>query len=228
MNGAIALLHETPILAGLEERTLTRLAGASALVEVPPETDLFRRGEQAAWLHLILRGLVALTTSTCPSEAAVIEILAPGEFFVLAAVLLRAPYAVAARSLRTARLLRIDAVQLRDAAADDPGLAQRLTREVARQYRCMLDQVADLKLRSAPQRLARHLVALIRGPMTETAEVYLPYDKRLLAARLAMQPEHLSRAFATLRRHGVVTHGLYVRIADPARLAAFAAVDGDM
>jgi CRP/FNR family transcriptional activator FtrB len=54
----------------------------------------------------------------------------------------------------------------------------------------------------------------------------LPYDKRLLASRLGMTPEHLSRAFASLRRHGVNTgHGRIVILNNPAALTAFARQD---
>ena len=42
--------------------------------------------------------------------------------------------------------------------------------------------------------------------------VTLPVSKRVLAGRLAMAPENLSRAFAALRDHGVVVHGTSVTL----------------
>lgn len=50
-------------------------------------------------------------------------------------------------------------------------------------------------------------------------------DKQLLAGRLGTTPEKLSRAFATLRAHGVRTSGAQVRLEDRSRLAAFADPD---
>ncbi len=46
----------------------------------------------------------------------------------------------------------------------------------------------------------------------------LPFDKRLLAARLGCRQENLSRAFAALRGFGVETHGARVILHDIARL----------
>jgi CRP/FNR family transcriptional regulator, dissimilatory nitrate respiration regulator len=46
----------------------------------------------------------------------------------------------------------------------------------------------------------------------------LPQDKVLIAARLNMQPETLSRVLARLRTHGVTTTGNRVVIEDVERL----------
>jgi CRP/FNR family transcriptional activator FtrB len=85
-------------------------------------------------------------------------------------------------------------------------------------------QVKDLKLRSSTQRLGCYLLALAREQNVE-GEFRLPYDKRLLAGRLGMTPENLSRAFASLREYGVETHGSRVALHNPAALEAFAAPD---
>ena len=52
-------------------------------------------------------------------------------------------------------------------------------------------------------------------------EVRLPSERQLVAARLGMTPESLSRAFARLRPFGVVGHGQSVQIKDPKRLRTF-------
>jgi hypothetical protein len=50
--------------------------------------------------------------------------------------------------------------------------------------------------------------------------VHLPVEKALIAARLGMQPETLSRGLARLRRVGVVVHAREVEIPDVAALRA--------
>ena len=47
-----------------------------------------------------------------------------------------------------------------------------------------------------------------------SAVVALPYDKSLIAHRLGMKPESLSRAFARLRGQGVTTDGNRVLVND--------------
>jgi hypothetical protein len=53
----------------------------------------------------------------------------------------------------------------------------------------------------------------------------LPFDKRLLAARLGCRQENLSRAFAALRGFGVETHGARVTLHDIAKLQDYAVPD---
>src|SRR5581483_6477545 len=95
---------------------------------------------------------------------------------------------------------------------------------LSRHYRMMVRQVKDLKLRTTAQRLGAFLVGLARE-QPDPRRLILPYDKQLLAGRLGTTPENLSRAFATLRAHGVRTSGARVRLEDVDRLAAFADPD---
>mgnify|MGYP000870833733 FL=1 len=53
----------------------------------------------------------------------------------------------------------------------------------------------------------------------------LPYDKSLIAGRLGMKPESLSRAFARLRESGVTVRQNHAAISSVADLRAFAEED---
>jgi hypothetical protein len=55
--------------------------------------------------------------------------------------------------------------------------------------------------------------------------VTLPYDKVLIAARLGMKPESLSRAFARLREFGVRVKQNHAALADVAKLRDYVEED---
>ena len=80
----------------------------------------------------------------------------------------------------------------------------------------LISQVETLKARSGVQRVAEFLLELAEDEAGrgEGRRVTLPYNKALIAARLGMQPETLSRAFARLREHGVTIDSSTARIAD--------------
>jgi CRP-like cAMP-binding protein len=86
-------------------------------------------------------------------------------------------------------------------------------------WRELVGQITDLKLKSSSQRLGAYLLTLATGP--SSSEVRLPSERQLVAARLGMTPESLSRAFARLRPLGVLGHGQSVAIKDPKRLRSF-------
>jgi hypothetical protein len=74
------------------------------------------------------------------------------------------------------------------------------------------------------QRVAEFLVSLC--PVGEgTYTIALPYDKALIAGRLGLKPESLSRAFAKLRSVGVHVHAAHVEVKNLDKLRELAAHD---
>ena len=224
MSDTVAPLRDVPIFADLADPTLARIAGIGERHAVPGGMVLFRQGELPNALHVLLEGQVALGGAAPDGTVAVVEVVTPVDMFILAAVLTDAPYLMSARTITPARLLLIPAAPLRELIASEAGLALRMLASLSLQYRKMVRQIKDLKLRSAAQRLGCFLLALAseRGG---GSELLLPYDKQLLAARLGATPEHLSRAFAALRSHGVEVSGMTVRISDLEALISFSAPD---
>jgi CRP/FNR family transcriptional activator FtrB len=95
-----------------------------------------------------------------------------------------------------------------------------MLRRLAAQNQRLVEQIKDLKLRSGSQRLGRWLLGLVdEHGGGELARLDLP--KGLLAQRLGMTAESLSRAFSTLRGQGVAVQGSTVRIVDRGRLETF-------
>jgi CRP/FNR family transcriptional activator FtrB len=88
----------------------------------------------------------------------------------------------------------------------------------------MVRALTDMKLRQSAERLANHLLE-ISAQRGNAWEFELSGEKRVLASLLGMTPENLSRAFGTLKEHGVSVNGARVRIEDRTALAAFARPD---
>jgi CRP-like cAMP-binding protein len=95
----------------------------------------------------------------------------------------------------------------------DPELCLNMMASMSLHLRRLVQQIEHLTVRSSTERLADFLVKLADDG-TERATLRLPYDKSMIAARLGMQPETLSRALAKLRRLGVETKGSRVTIRD--------------
>jgi CRP/FNR family transcriptional activator FtrB len=217
-------LSQVPAFAEVEERILARLAASATVQTAPTGTVLFRRGERPGWFYILVDGQVALTADASDGNSTVIEVLRPTELFSFGAMLLDAPFLMSARAIEPSRVICLPVAEMRALIAAEPTLANAMLSALARQYREFIRQIADLKLRSAAQRLGCYLLS--RCPSQNApSQVKLGFDKRLLAGRLGTTPEHLSRAFATLREHGVTTRGALVSIDNPQRLAAFARPD---
>lgn len=209
----------------LDAGLLAQLAAISEVLPVEPHTELCRQGASPTALHFLLDGQVALSGDAPDGTHALMEVLHPVASFILAAVLTERPYLMTATTTTHARILTMRASALRALARTEPPIALALLGAVARDFRTMVRQVRDLKLRTATQRLGCYLLALVAEPDAVSGRFRLPFDKALLAGRLGCRQDSLSRAFATLREFGVETHGATVILHDVPRLRQFAMPD---
>jgi CRP/FNR family transcriptional activator FtrB len=219
------LLRLTPLFESLDDRVLGELAARTMETRLPEDAILCRQGEVPQHLHVLLEGQVALWASAPDESRAAVEVIRPPGYFVLATVLTRLPYMMTAQAVTPVHMLLVDVSGLHTLLARDVGLANTLLRAEALNFRALVRQVQDLKLRTAAQRLGCYLLALTEDPEATTARYRLPFDKRLLAARLGCRQENLSRAFAALRNVGVETHGSRVILHDIPALREFAVPD---
>jgi CRP/FNR family transcriptional activator FtrB len=227
MQTTVDLIGAVPLFERLDTDLRARLDAITTVITVLPDAVLSQQGAMPEALHVLLDGQVALSSTAADGTTALIEVLHPIDHFVLASVLSRLPYLMTARAVTRARLLAIDAAGLLDLVEHEAQLANTLLRSVSREFRTMVRQVRDLKLRTAAQRLGCYLLARVKDGEATRADFRLPFDKGLLAARLGCRQENLSRAFATLRAYGVVTHGSRVILHDIPRLKALAVPDDE-
>lgn len=143
--------------------------------------------------------------------------------FILAAVLNARIYLQSARALKKSQVLMIPAEKVRDALGTDPAFTRAVVTELARGYRRAVKEVKGQKLRTGAERLANWLLQRADGEGAD--RIPLPFEKRVLSSLPGMTPEHLSRAFAVLKTHGVTSRGAVITLADRPALAAFARPD---
>lgn len=219
----IDLIRHLPLFAEVSPDQMPNLLASALLQRFPAGTQLFGQGDGPDFLHVLVEGSVELFAVSADGRETTIEILTAVDSFIFAAVLLDTPYLMGAKVLEPARILMLPARSLRAEIIRNPKLALSMLASMASQFRILVKQIKDMKLRTATQRLAAYLLALHRRH--GGGKVTLPVSKRVLAGRLAMAPENLSRAFATLRDYGVAVHGATVALTDIPRLETYCLPD---
>ncbi|HEY4173802.1 MAG TPA: cyclic nucleotide-binding domain-containing protein [Rhodopila sp.] len=218
-------LRATPLLRDLAEPVLHRLTAISKIVNAPEDTEICRQGDSAGELIIVLSGQLAGFSTAPNGTVAVVEIIRAGETLGLASLLARLPRLLGVRTVTPSSLISVDAEGLIAMVEQEPTLALALLRAEANEFHALVRQVCDLKLRTTAQRLGCYLLSLSAEKQANTTALRLPFDKRLLAARLGCRQENLSRAFAALRGFGVETHGARVILHDIASLKAYSEPD---
>ena len=220
--GFADLLRLNPLFEPLRDHQIAPLVALARDAQFPADAVICRQGELPRHLHLLTDGQVALWATASDGTHAVVEVIQPPGYFVLASVLTRLPYLTTARAICASRMILIEAEGLHALLDGGGALANVLLRAQALSFRSLLRQVEDLKMRTAAQRLGCYLLALAGDTTAAVAHFRLPFDKGLLAARLGCRQENLSRAFATLRNSGVETHGSRVILHDIPTLRTYA------
>ena len=123
-----------------------------------------------------------------------------------------------ARVPEPSRFLLIHSAVFRAAVAAEPALANAVIGSLAQQFRRMVRQIKNLKLRSSTQRVGCYVLALAQRQGTPDRAV-LPYEKNLIASELGITRESFSRALSTLEKSGIRVKGQTISILDGARLA---------
>ena len=215
------LLLKKPLFAAVGAACVTRSLAGSFVQSVPKGAVLFEQDTPAEFAHIVLSGAIGLYASGDPERDTIVEIFGEGEVFVAPAVILEMPLLVSARATADSRILVIPAAIFRKALATEHAFALAILTGLARHWRLLVRQIKGLKLKTGGQRLASYLAELA-GATDGATELELPVPKRVLAARLGLTPETLSRAFLELRGHGVDAKGRRIAVADLAALRAAA------
>ncbi len=224
-SNVIQALRATPLLHDLEDHVTERLAAISTIVVAAEGTELARQGDAAEQLYIVLDGQLAAVNTAPNGTTAVVEVFRTGETLGLATLLGRLPRLLSVRTITPCRFLSIEAKGLLSLVAEETSLVTALLRGEAKEFRDLVRQVCDLKLRTTAQRLGCYLLSLSTEQHANATALRLPFDKRLLAARLGCRQENLSRAFAALRSFGVETHGARVILHDIAKLREYSVPD---
>lgn len=209
-----------PLFCTLNEDCLRKITGEAKVTRYQRGEMLFHQGEDPSWLHILVDGQIGLIGSVSGGEETMVEMLSGGEVFIAAAVLTRKPYLMSAKALTPCRLLQLPAERLLADLRENPDLALAMLTSLSKHFRMLVREVKDLKLKSASQRLALYLMGLTTKREGSTI-LQLPHSKIMIAARVGIRPETLSRVFLALRNEGVVIESQTIAIADLKRLAEF-------
>ena len=214
------LLTRLPLFGGLGLSCLRHVTAEAQTLRPKRGEVIVHQGGAPRFLHVVLEGQVGLVGAVSDGEETMVEILKAGEIFIAAAVLTDRPYLMAAHALQNSRILALPGEKLRRDIRTNPDLAMSMVTSLSTHYRLLVREIKDLKLKSAAQRLALYLIGQLPrrdGP----AVARLAHSKAVIAARIGIRAETLSRAFAVLKAEGVEIQGSLVTVADPHRLAAF-------
>lgn len=195
--------------ASLSEDTVTEFARSSSVSEVRRRRFVYRAGEQADALYVIVKGRIKLCRIEPKTEReAVIDILPQGSLFGDSALYStagkRENWAVAYESCT---LLKIPAEEFKNAMAHEPQLHEYTFRLIGQRLERAEQRLADFSLNAIPARLDRLLADFsnrygVRESDGVLIDISLPH--REIASIVGSTRESVTVRLNAMRREGTI------------------------
>ncbi|QNM95128.1 Crp/Fnr family transcriptional regulator [Chitinimonas koreensis] len=212
-----ALLGHLPLFRNLDARQLALMARACQEVRIAKHGFAFQRGDPANGLYVVAVGTIKLAIPSPSGQEKVLEFFTAGQAFGEAVMFLDKPYMVQAQALEDTLLLWIDKQDIYAAIDHDPSFARRMLAGLSLRLHALVQDIEAVNLQNATQRVAGYL---LRQPR-EDGQIHLSVNKNVVASKLGLTPETLSRLLGQLSGKGyIAVEGRDVQLLDAAALEA--------
>jgi CRP-like cAMP-binding protein len=212
------------VFSGLNPREVQILLAQATVIDLEPGQSLFRQGDAAAAFFIVITGWIKLYRITPAGDEAVLHVLTKGESFAEAVAFVGGRYPATASAATDARVVMIPAHHVINCVREMPDIAIAMIASTSQHLHRLVQRVEQLSAQSGLQRVAEFLAGLCPN-MDGSCTISLPYDKTLIAGRLGLKPESLSRVFAKLRSVGVDVRASDVVVSEVAQLRSLVASD---
>lgn len=185
---------------------------------------LFQKGDMPKGFFIIVFGQVKLAFPSSQGNEKVVEIIGPRQSFGEAVVFMDKPYPVFAEALSDTLLLHISKEAVLRLLETDVTFARAMLAGLAMRLHSLIGDVESYSLRSSAQRVIGYLLQHCphEDECNEQLEFMLPTSKQVIASRLNLTPETLSRIFHDLAEGGLIeVHGRQIMVPDLARLREY-------
>jgi CRP-like cAMP-binding protein len=223
---AEAFIANLPLFRELSAEQRSRIAAGARMLRLPRGEVLFRRGDPVAGTYVVCYGRVKLSFVSPAGAEKVIEIIEQGQSFGEAVMFLEAPHVVGAQALADSLVLMVPKETVFENIDRDPGFARRMLAGLSRRLHQLVADVEAYSTRSGTERLIgfllRDCVASAEEGASEpqgSIDIELPVAKGVIASRLNLTQEHLSRILHDLSALGLIeVHGRRIHVRDVERL----------
>ena len=190
------LLSQVPLFNELSTLVLDPIARGTTEITAERGDIIFRRGDPCVGFHVVIYGQVKLVFVSTSGVERVVRLIGPGDGFGEALMFMGQDYIVTAEALRDTLLLHVGRDALFEQLDRTPGMARKMLAGLSRRLYSLMGDVEAYTLHTGAQRLIAYLLREWGGQAGEPFRIEV--SKALIASRLNLTPEHLSRILREL------------------------------
>jgi CRP-like cAMP-binding protein len=199
----VAVIRQTPLLQALDETQLAALLTVARVYSLMEAETLFYQGQVFQEWFICAQGYIKLFRLNAQGDEKIVEIISAGHSFAEAVLFMRERYyPVHAMALKASIIVGIPAVPYADLLSNSPDTCFHLLAALSKRVHGLVNEVERLSLRDASFRLVHWLLASYQ--QTQTNPILLDIPKHVLASRLSITPETLSRILKRLSEQEII------------------------
>jgi uncharacterized membrane protein len=150
------MLSDVPIFAPLDEKSRIELARLCTCCDYQPGEILFRHGDPASGMYLVLDGEVTMSIATPGDQELVVATMRRGDFFGELAMLDGSPRSATASVIRHTKLLWLRREDFIELLGRQPKLAVAMLSSIATRLRATNEMFARRAARNVNEEIDQH------------------------------------------------------------------------
>ena len=197
-------LRRSFLFSDLEDGQFLEIMSNAVPLEVAGGQMLFNQGDSVDAFYWVGEGLVRLFRSSPQGDEKVIELIGPGRFFAEAALFMGGRFPVNAAAQTASRLVAIDGASFKAWLAQDASRCFRLMAGMSARLHKLVNEIDSLTLMKGTDRLLQYLLDHSDPDDEGLSVVELEAPKQVIASRIGVKPETLSRLLHKLSDLGYI------------------------
>ena len=225
-NQAVMLpyIQRSPLFADLNPEQLGRILEHARVIDLAEGNILFEQQQPAHSFYMLLDGQMKLARTSADGHEKIIDLITPCNTFAEAIMFAgQKIYPVTASALIESRVLSFDIPTYAGILHESTDACFAVLAQMSRRLHWYIGEIDRLTLHGATFRVACYLLDQVPSTHVGSSQIHLTTPKHIIASRLSITPETLSRSFSKLSRDGLIeVQDDAVKLNDIGRLSQFA------
>lgn len=194
------------LFSGLDQADFDSLIKRVTNVRVEKGEILFHRGDRAEFFYFVDAGHLELNIIAPTGQKKVLEVIGPDRTFAEAVTFIgENKYPVTCEALSEAVLCQIPNQAYVDLIYNNPDACMRLLSDLSRHLHARVREIERLTVQNARDRLVSYLLEHIVETNDDEATIRVKLPRHVIASRLSITPETLSRLLRNLVEERILT-----------------------
>lgn len=213
-------MRQCVLLQPLEAEQFDEVVQTCHATQLSENSILFEQDDVLTNIYLLVSGSIKLQRMSPNGDEKVIEIIRPGQTFAEAVLFFGGSrYPVSAIAVSSSIVVGIQAKMYLKLLNTSNSLCINLLGNLSQRLHWMVNEVDRLTLHNATFRLVDYLLGHIPEDQYDRADFSLAAPKHVIASRLSIKPETLSRTLKELSRQGLIKlDGAQIELVDITKL----------